>query len=342
MIIYLHYDEGDDENFHVTFKFTVPKSWYDEKCDKIIESSVEFYNNKMEKKLKDTDTDLESVCLVKESVCLFNRSRGTWINDTDIIRDSMEKKNDLYIKPLSEKPEISSSFPSLSSNVGSSSTSTTTESENSTNLVQCQNYGCNEMFIDDDLHNTNTSCKHHVEPPVFHDCKKGWKCCSKRVYDWDEFHLIEGCHVGKHSKEKPKGALIGESPNYVSPTDSISSSSNINGVKIQSIEDFNKANPNAVSATDEIEQTKKKLTQSTRKEDGSATCLNKGCQKPFVVKENNPQACTYHSKEPVFHDTSKYWSCCPQNVTYDFDSFLAIPGCTVGWHNDGHNPETDR
>ena len=86
----------------------------------------------------------------------------------------------------------------------------------------------------------------------------------------------------------------------------------------------NKANPNAVSATDEIEQTKKKLTQSTRKEDGTATCLNKGCQKNFLVAENNPNACTYHSKEPVFHDTVKYWSCCPANVSYDFDAFLNI------------------
>jgi len=351
MLVYLHYDEGENEDLHVTIKFTVPKSWYDEKCEKIIEAFVEFYNGKIEKKLKnrsdntetDSNLDWDSIRLKKEEICLNNRSCDRWMTGSDIIRDSMEKKNDLYMKPLSEKPETSSSAPgsgtgsSSSSSLSSSSLGIEKDTKNaSSNLVQCQNYGCNKTFIDDEEHNTNTSCKHHVAPPVFHDCKKGWKCCKKRVYDWDEFHLIEGCHVGKHSTEKPQGDRIANSPNYIDNNNNGMTSSLSTDVKVKSIEDFNKANPNAVSATDEIEQTKKKLTQSTRKEDGTATCLNKGCQKNFLVAENNPNACTYHSKEPVFHDTVKYWSCCPENVSYDFDAFLAIPGCTVGWHNDGH------
>lgn len=367
MLIYLHYDEGSDESVHVTLKFTVPKSWYDKGCGEIVDSFVEYYNEKMKKKLtqekiegeEGLETDLEKVTLEaeklslpRESTCLYNRTRGIWLDDKDRIRDSMERKHDLHLKPLADKPEVSSLPLPPPSSLSSSSFEVSQTDEvgdsdkkgkkNKEGKFQCQNFGCNMWFIDDDLNNTISSCKHHVGPPVFHDCKKGWSCCKKRVYDWDEFALIEGCHVGKHSKEKLDGKLIANSPNYVDNSSTVNNntndkSSNGNGgVQLKSIDDFNKANPNAISATNEIEKTKQKLTQSTRKADGTATCLNKGCQKDFIVAENNPQACTYHSKEPVFHDVSKFWSCCPQNVKYDFDSFLAIPGCTVGWHNDGH------
>jgi hypothetical protein len=29
----------------------------------------------------------------------------------------------------------------------------------------------------------------------------------------------------------------------------------------------------------------------------------------------------------VFHETAKFWSCCPNKKVYDFDDFQNIPGC---------------
>lgn len=37
----------------------------------------------------------------------------------------------------------------------------------------------------------------------------------------------------------------------------------------------------------------------------------------------------------VFHDAVKFWSCCADKKCYDFESFLAVPGCATGFHDDG-------
>ena len=42
----------------------------------------------------------------------------------------------------------------------------------------------------------------HPGKPIFHDCKKGWDCCKGVAYDWEEFKLLEGCSLGKHSDVK--------------------------------------------------------------------------------------------------------------------------------------------
>ena len=39
---------------------------------------------------------------------------------------------------------------------------------------------------------SDTACRFHTAPPIFHDTRKGWGCCEKRVYDWDEFEQLEG------------------------------------------------------------------------------------------------------------------------------------------------------
>ena len=47
----------------------------------------------------------------------------------------------------------------------------------------------------------------------------------------------------------------------------------------------------------------------------------------------------YHKGSPVFHDGEKYWSCCPQKKCIDFESFMKVPGCVTGKHDDGRNSE---
>jgi hypothetical protein len=60
------------------------------------------------------------------------------------------------------------------------------------------------------------------------------------------------------------------------------------------------------------------------------TCRNFGCQKKYRESENHDSFCCHHKNAPVFHETAKYWSCCPNKKAYDWDTFMAIPGCTTG------------
>ena len=209
------------------------------------------------------------------------------------------------------------------------------EEVKSTKLL-CKNYGCGQRFMEEE--NGPTACRHHVAPPLFHDCIKGWTCCKDRkAYDWDEFQKIEGCSVGPHSTVDP-ASVFAKSPNAPDEAPAPSAATAAPVPALKSISAYNDANPEAATAAAaavKLVQTRK----STRKEDGTARCLNKGCQKPFVVADNNDSACVYHSGQPVFHDAVKFWSCCPQKKCYDFEEFMQVPGCATGKHDDGHDDE---
>lgn len=58
----------------------------------------------------------------------------------------------------------------------------------------------------------------------------------------------------------------------------------------------------------------------------SAQCTRFGCKNRFPKGGPYP-ACHYHKAPPVFHETAKFWSCCPNKKAYDFEDFQNIPGC---------------
>jgi hypothetical protein len=58
---------------------------------------------------------------------------------------------------------------------------------------------------------------------------------------------------------------------------------------LKSIEDFNKKNPNAATALNAV--LSEARPTSTVKSDGTASCLNKGCQKDYRVIDNHHGAC---------------------------------------------------
>jgi hypothetical protein len=61
----------------------------------------------------------------------------------------------------------------------------------------------------------------------------------------------------------------------------------------------------------------------------SVACTHFGCQKRFPKGGPYPE-CTFHKLPPVFHETAKYWACCPNKKAYDWDDFQRIPGCQKG------------
>jgi hypothetical protein len=58
-------------------------------------------------------------------------------------------------------------------------------------------------------------------------------------------------------------------------------------------------------------------------------CTHFGCQNRFPRGGPYPE-CHYHKAPPVFHETAKFWSCCPHKKAYDWETFQAITGCMTG------------
>lgn len=58
-------------------------------------------------------------------------------------------------------------------------------------------------------------------------------------------------------------------------------------------------------------------------------CVHFGCNNRFPKGGPYPD-CKYHSGPPVFHETAKFWSCCPDKKAYDWESFQTLPACQTG------------
>lgn len=199
----------------------------------------------------------------------------------------------------------------------------------------CKRNGCRKKYLESK--NTETSCKYHSGKPIFHDRKKGWTCCKITVYDWDEFEKIEGCTIANHTniKETPKkGEEFYKSSTVATAKRAIS---NIpDGVKIRSIDDYNKEEEEKKKAEEEklaAEKSKQPVVEKKPfiTKNGKWRCTNKGCVKEYDHETEGENECKYHPGNPIFHDFKKSWSCCGATA-YEFDAFLKLPTCAVGSH----------
>ncbi|KAF1788789.1 CHORD domain [Phytophthora cactorum] len=302
--VYMHYDEGSEAQT-LTLKMTLPSKWAGTPSttsrriltgnDYCRQFFVEHYNNKKPD------------------------------NVLDATQVHLEKKNNAY-DDLFLKAGASTLKPVR---VQKSAAAVASDKK----YLQCKNHGCQKKFLEEE--NNDQACRHHSLPPLFHDMKKGWQCCSsKMVYDWDDFEKIEPCIIGRHSEVGPNEQFA------ASPTVAAAESAAANSTgaaappaaPLKSIEDYNQKNPNAVTAVSAAKDSQ--TVTPPKRTDGKANCVNYGCQQEYVVAENTETSCKHHAGAPVFHDASKYWSCCPKDVKYDFDSFLKVPGCVVSAHTD--------
>jgi len=287
-------------------KLTVPSSWDGKAVSEVTKLFCTSYNTKNpDAAIIETEVHLET-------------SDGTKIYSNATIGSLLEDRADYYIKAGVYVKEA-------------------VVREVETRL-RCRNYGCNQFYNEEE--NTDSSCHHHTAPPIFHDTKKCWSCCMDRTsYDFESFQLLPTCFIGRHSTEV-KSVTIAASPNAArvsgDETSSSSSSSEAPTTVLRSIEKYNETNPTAATAAASAVKT---ITtrKSTRRADGTARCLRKGCQKEFNCAENCDDACVFHRGEPVFHDVAKFWSCCPETKKYEWDDFIAVPGCAIGNHDDGES-----
>eukprot|EP00571_Detonula_confervacea_P010250 CAMPEP_0172298546 /NCGR_PEP_ID=MMETSP1058-20130122/1154_1 /TAXON_ID=83371 /ORGANISM="Detonula confervacea, Strain CCMP 353" /LENGTH=305 /DNA_ID=CAMNT_0013007825 /DNA_START=120 /DNA_END=1037 /DNA_ORIENTATION=- len=70
-----------------------------------------------------------------------------------------------------------------------------------------------------------------------------------------------------------------------------------------------------------------------------SSCVHLGCNKRFPKGGPYPE-CKYHSGPPVFHETAKFWSCCPNKKAFDWDQFQSLPACQSGTCTDVKDEES--
>eukprot|EP00928_Gymnodinium_smaydae_P015105 TRINITY_DN15536_c0_g1_i1.p1 TRINITY_DN15536_c0_g1~~TRINITY_DN15536_c0_g1_i1.p1 ORF type:complete len:280 (-),score=59.07 TRINITY_DN15536_c0_g1_i1:91-930(-) len=88
-----------------------------------------------------------------------------------------------------------------------------------------------------------------------------------------------------------------------------------------------KAQPAAASAPAKPASGSK---EPVKDEQGRIRCKRFGCQK-WYDPDGPPQECQHHKAPPIFHETAKWWSCCPDRKAYDWEEFMRIPGCEKGF-----------
>ena len=316
LVVFVKHEEGDDETRHMSTKFTVPKSWRPGPVEKLLAFAVDTYNS------KHADTPL-----AKDGVHF--ELEGETLGLEDIVEQCMQPKAELLIVS-GPSPVIGSARQKVLDEEKRKAEEAEAKRKWAEGKVKCQNFGCAQLFDPND--NPEGSCKHHVGPPFFHDCNKGWTCCKgKTAMDWDDFQKLPTCAVGRHSATPPKAPPKKE-PTCVPCAP----------VPTKSIENYNENNKDAPTGAKSFARATgtKAKPKVTKYEDGTYRCQNKGCQARFRPEDNHAKACTYHKGTPVFHETLKWWGCCPGSKKMDFDDFLAVPGCASGphWTGEGEPP----
>ena len=318
--VYLHLElDGYPEK---TSKLSIPKGWVT-KGEKTVADVIELFLEGYNKVLVDTEGNgsLKGPLKADEvHLATTTDSSGVKVYSDAVIQGNLEDRTDYFV--------IIGSYvrPAVNSSTGGGGGGTGTAAR-ADGMLKCKNFGCQKMFREEENH--DQACHHHSMPPFFHDTAKGWQCCKdgKKAFDWDDFQKLPTCCLGRHSTEE-RQTIFKASPTVEAAATAIS-----DAPPVKSIAAYNSANPTGVTAASAAVKLMER--KSTRKEDGTAKCLRKGCQKIFKFDENSKDACCYHKGQPVFHDTYKYWSCCSEKKCFEFDAFMAVPGCAVGFHDDG-------
>eukprot|EP00758_Cryptobia_borreli_P011276 Tbor_TRINITY_DN5641_c7_g1::TRINITY_DN5641_c7_g1_i3::g.8729::m.8729/K16729/CHORDC1, CHP1; cysteine and histidine-rich domain-containing protein 1 len=311
MKIYFQYDGEPKEDSILSdrkdrppmkLKITLPSSWLSGPCSKLLNFFVSNYNKKY-----DNESEGQKGLVEEE---MYLRVGDIDIPLDGVVNQNVQEYNDVIILHKAAKKV------------------TETHIEGS---EMCTNYGCGKRYLPEE-NICDDICHYHAKPPVFHDTLKYWACCAdQKAPDWETFDKIKPCCKGKHSNEKrPSTQLLPAEINNVALTeDELNSLNNKKQTEAMIIpEGAGKTGPREFEGAVHDKNAKGKVD-----ENGYASCRNYGCQKKFLVAENDDDtACTYHSGGPVFWDTYKYWKCCPDKKCYEFDDFVKIAGCMKGKH----------
>jgi len=273
-------------------KITLPEKWITGPCSQLLTFFISQFNKKFPDKLMvDADMQLQ----VGEVVLPLSAE----------VRSHVQEYNDIVVV---HKAKAKAKFVAPPGS------------------LLCTNFGCGVYFLPSA--NTDDSCQHHEQGPVFHDTAKYWACCpARKALDWEEFEAIPKCKRGPHATTNKPISFKQEALTAVALTAEQKAAVEGGASTTATYE----SGPRRTGPR-EFEGALHGQSGPQQIIDGKANCRNFGCQKTFIVAENNDTACTYHAEGPVFWDTYKYWKCCPQRKCAEFDDFVRIPGCLTGPH----------
>jgi hypothetical protein len=205
--------------------------------------------------------------------------------------------------------------------------------EASKRVKDCNNAGCGQTYTDES--NRSDACWYHPGRPVFHEGRKGWTCCPKRVDDFEEAMAMPGCTLGGHKSVAPeiKAQVMLNKP--VDPKYLPKSSAN--GVETFALEGSVGSRPassNAVVAPAPVQIVEEPDDALDLVIAMGTKCRHNGCKDVFQGEHSRTEHCVYHPGLAVFHEGSKYWTCCKPRCA-EFEEFLKIEGCKVGRHKFG-------
>jgi len=304
MKVFLVYDVPAATSLHHKLAITLPSKWLDQSVDKVKVAFVNAYN----KKFPDTPLVADELVLEVKDTSPFTHTDKRILRSVDTPERTFEDKGEVRVVP----PPVERAADG-SSGKGN----------------RCKNYGCQCEF--DEKNNHDHACRHHKRPPMFHDTRKWWMCCEdQKVYSFDELLNIPGCQIGPHSTKPPaeevqRQAEVREATNKVLQMHVDSAKPAADGRAPPPKQDFAPSAP-----PPQKKKVRPKLPE------GQARCKHYGCQNQYTVADNHDRACRYHVKAPLFHEGTKQWPCCGVKK-WDFDEFLAVPGCAFG----PHEPEDD-
>jgi hypothetical protein len=74
---------------------------------------------------------------------------------------------------------------------------------------------------------------------------------------------------------------------------------------------------------DSEDERKTALKRKQEELSNTVACTHFGCKNRFPRGGPYPD-CRHHAAPPVFHETAKFWSCCPNKKAYDWEQFQAV------------------
>ena len=151
MKVFLVYDVGSNEALHHKLAITLPSKWLEQSCDKVKELFVERYN----KKFPDNQLDDEEMVLAVPDDSPFTNRSVKYLTSSDTPATCFGAGMDVRLVP---EPKVQA------------------PGRTASGKLRCKNFGCQAEY--DESENCEGACRHHVEPPVFHDTRKWWSCCE--------------------------------------------------------------------------------------------------------------------------------------------------------------------
>ncbi|EED90037.1 predicted protein [Thalassiosira pseudonana CCMP1335] len=104
------------------------------------------------------------------------------------------------------------------------------------------------------------------------------------------------------------------------------------GIIVETIEDRDDVyvcHGPSLTSTEMNAERQAKIDKEKEEKKNLSQCVHFGCNNRFPKGGPYPD-CKYHSGPPVFHETAKFWSCCPDKKAYDWEGFQCLPTCQSG------------